>query len=90
VHRRRIRIGDRIVITRSAYSDVIPGAKGSVVRRHKGHFDVELTQIFYDAFHKSKVETRIMCFRRDEIELVSETASPITSEPPSYLEVGGT
>ena len=90
MHRRRIRIGDKIIIARSRYSDVVPGADGRVTDRVDGDFGIELTQVFSDAFGKTKVETRIMFFRRDEIRLVSETASPIACEAPSYDEIGGT
>src|SRR5436305_4395162 len=60
--RKPLRPGERVMIVDSWHSDIVPGAIGTIVRRLKKWYGVEITGLFYDAFGKSKVETRCVYF----------------------------
>lgn len=69
--RRKIRLGDIVVIKKSPYSDVTPGAHGRVVQQIHGGYGVEITQIFSNAFGKLKMETRCLFFQLGEFQIAS-------------------
>ena len=60
--------GDRVIIVKSWSSDVIPGALGTLVKRMKGGYAVDVAGWFHDAFGRRIFETRCMFFKRKEVK----------------------
>ena len=60
--------GEKILIKRSKYSDIIPGDAGIIFGRFSTGFAVEVTTSFADALGKRSVSTRCVFFEPNEIE----------------------
>jgi hypothetical protein len=63
-----VKRGDKILIKRSKYSDIIPGDAGIIFGRFSTGFAVEVTTSFADALGKRSVSTRCVFFEPNEIE----------------------
>ena len=71
---RPLEVGDRVTITQSWSSDVVPGDVGIVEGRMLDGYWISITTIFQDAFGKSSLATRGLFFRaRDVAPAVDET-----------------
>lgn len=61
-----LRRGEQVQIIDCPYSDVVPGAGGTVVKPMLCGYAVEIRGEFSDAFHKRQVERRVMYFKKTE------------------------
>ena len=53
---------DRAVVVKSWHSDIGPGIEGTIVRRRRRGYEIEITGIFSNAFGASAIETRVLFF----------------------------
>ena len=74
MQRRRPRPGDKVVITKSWHSDIVPGMEGVVEKRMPGGYAVDITGVFSDATGRRKLEKRCVYFGYLEVK---RAASPV-------------
>ena len=60
--------GDKAVVVLSRHSDITPGIEGTVGKRRRRGYEVEITGIFTNAFGKRALETRVLFFFAKELK----------------------
>jgi len=60
--------GDRAVVVKSRHSDIVPGIEGTIVRRRRRGYEIEITGIFSNALGTRAMETRVLFFSTKELE----------------------
>lgn len=82
---RKLRPGETVVIGKSPFSDIVPGTIGTVIKRMGRGYEVEVTTIFSDAFHKRSRQTRWCYFRAKEL---TRPEQPDDQQAPEAIDGG--
>jgi hypothetical protein len=54
--------GDTAQVVKSWHSDVVPGVRGTVVKRRRSGYEIEITGVFANARGEKREETRCIFF----------------------------
>ena len=59
--------GDRAVVVKSWHTDIGPGVEGTIVRRRRRGYEIEITGMFSNALGTRAIETRVLFFSAKEL-----------------------